>query len=130
MIELDGSYGEGGGALMRTALALSTLTGKDIKVTNIRANRPKPALKMQHLKSIEILKEMCNAKTNNIKLGSTEIEFKPGKIKGGRYEVDIETAGSITLLLQSLILPALFAPSKVTLIVNGKHQLIFCKMSC
>jgi RNA 3'-terminal phosphate cyclase (ATP) len=119
MIELDGSYGEGGGALVRTALALSTITGKEFKIINIRSGRNQPGLKAQHLHSINALKEICNAETNEIELGSTELWFKPGKIKSGIFKVDIETAGSITLLLQALILPCLFAPNKVTLKVKG-----------
>lgn len=119
MIEIDGSYGESGGALVRTALALSTLTGKEFKVANIRAGRKDSGLKAQHLKAIEALKQICDAETNEIKLGSEELWFKPGKVKRGIYEIDIGTAGSITLLLQALILPCLFAPGKVTLNVTG-----------
>lgn len=119
MIELDGSHGEGGGALVRTALALSTLTGKEFKVTNIRAGRPEPGLKAQHLEAINALKQICNAETNDIKVGSTELYFKPGKLKRGIYHTDIGTAGSISLLLQAIILPCLFAPGKVTLKIKG-----------
>jgi len=119
MIELDGTYGEGGGALVRTALALSTLTGKAFHVQNIRAGREQGGLKAQHLTAIKALQELCSAKTNEIYLGSKELLFAPGKIKSGTYEVDIGTAGSISLLLQALILPALFAPSKVTLHLRG-----------
>ncbi len=119
MIQLDGSSGEGGGALVRVALAFSTLTGQEFKVTNIRANRPEPGLKAQHLEAINALKQICKAETNEIKIGTTELYFKPGKIKSGIYEINIGTAGSITLLLQALILPCLFAPAKVTLKING-----------
>ncbi|MBI4981070.1 hypothetical protein HZC30_05955 [Candidatus Woesearchaeota archaeon] len=119
MIQLDGSYGEAGGALVRVALALSTLTGQEFKVTNIRANRPEPGLKAQHLEAINALKQICTAETNEIKLGTTELYFTPGKIKRGIYEIDIGTAGSISLVLQALILPCLFAPGKVTLKIKG-----------
>ncbi len=119
MIILDGNYGEGGGALVRTALALSALTGQDFKVTNIRAGRSDSGLKAQHLTAIKALKELCHAETNNIDIGSTEFYFKPGKIKKGIYDLDIGTAGSITLLLQALILPSLFAPGKVTFNITG-----------
>ena len=119
MILLDGNYGEGGGALVRTALALSALTGQEFKVTDIRAGRADAGLKPQHLAAIKTLKEFCHAETNNIDIGSTELHFKPGKIKKGIYGVDIGTAGSITLLLQALILPSLFAPGKVTFNITG-----------
>ena len=119
MITLDGSYGEGGGALVRTALALSALTGQEFTVTNIRKTRPEPGLKAQHLEAINALKQICHAETNDIELGSTELWFKPGKIKKGRYSIDIGTAGSISLLLQSLLLPCMFAPGKVTLQITG-----------
>ena len=119
MIELDGSYGEGGGALIRTALALSTLTGKPFKVTNIRAGRPTPGLKAQHMHAVKALTEICGATTNQIEVGATELEFIPHNIKRGIYNIDIGTAGSITLLSQALILPCLFAPGKVTLNIKG-----------
>lgn len=119
MIILEGNYGEGGGALVRTGLALSALTGQEFKVTNIRAGRSDSGLKAQHLTAIKVLKELCNAETNKIDLGSTELHFKPGKIKKGVYDIDIGTAGSITLLLQALILPSLFAPGKVTFVITG-----------
>ncbi|MBI2124964.1 RNA 3'-phosphate cyclase, partial [Candidatus Woesearchaeota archaeon] len=93
MIILDGNYGEGGGALVRTALALSALTGQEFKVTNIRAGRADSGLKPQHLTAIKTLKEFCHAEINNIDIGSTELHFKPGKIKKGIYDIDIGTAG-------------------------------------
>src|SRR3989344_8794702 len=104
MIILDGNYGEAGGALVRVALALSALTGQEFKVTNIRAGRSEGGLKAQHVTAIKTLTELCHAETNNIDIGSTELHFKPGIIKKGIYDIDIGTAGSITLLLQALIL--------------------------
>ncbi len=119
MITLDGSYGEGGGSLVRTALALSTLTGQEFTVTNIRSGREQPGLKAQHLTAITALQEICQAETNAITIGSSELWFKPGKIRSGTYPMDIGTAGSITLLLQSVLLPSLFAPGKITFTISG-----------
>lgn len=119
MIEINGSDGEGGGALTRVALALSTLTGKSFRVFDIRKNRPEPGLKAQHLTAVEALKQLCGATTSDIHIGSTELIYTPGKLKGGSFSFDIGTAGSISLLLQALLLPLLFAPKKVTLTLTG-----------
>ncbi len=119
MIELDGSWGEGGGALVRTALALSTLTGQAFVINNIRKNRPEPGLKAQHLTAINALKQIGQAETNAIDIGSTELRFIPGKILPGIYNLDIGTAGSISLLLQALLLPCLFARGRITIKVKG-----------
>jgi len=86
VISLDGNYGEGGGALIRTALALSTLTGKSFEVTNIRAGRPESGLKAQHLSAITALKQLCDARTNEVSIGSEHLTFVPGKIKKGTNE--------------------------------------------
>lgn len=119
MIEIDGSYGEGGGQLVRTAVALSAVTGKEVKVTNIRKNRPNPGLKQQHLKALETAARICGARVSGLSPGSSELFFAPVEIKGGKYDIDIGTAGSITLLLQCLM-PALpFAKEKVELTIIG-----------
>lgn len=119
MIEIDGSSGEGGGQIARTAMAFSVLTGKEFRITKIRSGRRQPGLKAQHLEAIKALKEICGAETNEVEVGSTELMFKPGKIKKGVFEIDIKTAGSITLLLQALLLPCMFAPGKITLRIKG-----------
>ena len=113
MIELDGNYGESGGQIVRTALALSTITQKPFEVTNIRKGRPKPGLKAQHLFCVKALEELCNAKVGYAELGSTKLRYLPEKIKGKTISIDIGTAGSITLLLQSLLIPSLFAKTRL-----------------
>lgn len=119
MLEIDGSYGEGGGQLVRTAIALSAVTGKEIRVTNIRKKRPNPGLKQQHLKALETAARICEARISGLFPGSTELSFAPVEIRGGKYDIDIGTAGSITLLLQC-IMPALpFAKEEVELTVKG-----------
>ncbi len=119
MMEIDGSCGEGGGQLVRTAVALSAVTGRPVKLTNIRKNRPNPGLKPQHLKALETAARVCSARVSGLSPGSTEFSFSPVEIKGGKYAVDIGTAGSIPLLLQCLM-PALpFAEEKIELTVRG-----------
>jgi RNA 3'-terminal phosphate cyclase (ATP) len=119
MLEIDGSYGEGGGQLVRTSIALSAVTGYGVRITKIRKNRKNPGLKQQHLKALETAARICEARVTGLFPGSTEITFVPVEIKGGKYEIDIGTAGSITLLLQCLM-PALpFAREKVELTIKG-----------
>ncbi len=119
MLEIDGSYGEGGGQVVRTAVALSAVTGSGIRITKIRKNRQNPGLKQQHLKALETAARICEAQVSGLFQGSTELSFIPVEIKGGKYDIDIGTAGSITLLLQCLM-PALpFAKEKVELTIRG-----------
>ncbi len=105
-VEIDGSYGEGGGQILRTAVALSVITGKPVRIHRIRANRPNPGLRVQHLHGILALKELSNARVKGAKVGSTVLEFIPGKAEPKHIKVPIKTAGSITLVLQAL-LPAM-----------------------
>jgi RNA 3'-terminal phosphate cyclase (ATP) len=104
MIDIDGSEGEGGGQLLRTATALSVLTGKSIRVHDIRANRPKPGLAAQHLCAVRGVAMLCEAEVEGAEVGSTQITFVPGKMRPGRYRLDVGTAGSVTLVLQACLL--------------------------
>jgi len=119
MIHIDGSHEEGGGQIIRTALALSTLTGKSFRADKIRHNRPKPGLKQQHLTCISALEELSFAKVSGAEPSAESFEFIPGKVIPRTMSIDIGTAGSITLLLQSLLLPCMFADGKVRLKIRG-----------
>lgn len=125
MINLEGDYLEGGGQIVRTSLALSTITQKPFEVTNIRKGRPKPGLKNQHLFCIKALEQLCNAETEGADLGSTYLKYIPEKIKPQTLSIDIGTAGSITLLLQSLLIPSILADSKVRLKITGGSDVIW-----
>ncbi|MGQ9508485.1 MAG: RNA 3'-terminal phosphate cyclase [Thermodesulfobacteriota bacterium] len=122
MIQIDGSYGEGGGQILRTSLALSAILRKPFLIHHIRSKRKNPGLQAQHLKAIEAVAEITEAQVEGVRLGSQEVTFFPQKIIPGEYQFDIKTAGSITLLLQALLPPLCLAkkPSKLTL-VGGTH---------
>lgn len=115
MMKIDGSYGEGGGQILRTAISLSCITGEPVEVKKIRASRPKPGLAMQHLKGIEAAKIISGAEVDGLNVGSTRVVFKPHEVKGGNYNIDIQTAGSITLILQTILLPVLTQDISLTI---------------
>ncbi len=119
MLEIDGSHGEGGGQVLRTAVAMSMVTGEDFRIENIRANRPNPGLSHQHLMALKAAAEISDAEATGMQKGSTEVTFDPSSVKGGDYEFDIGTAGSITLMLQALIPPALVADEITTIEITG-----------
>jgi len=119
MLEIDGSVGEGGGQIIRTAIALAAITGKEVEITNIRANRPKPGLSAQHLHAVKAVERLSGGKTEGLELRSTRLQFTPGELKGFEGDIDIGTAGSITLLLQSLIPVALFADTETKVRITG-----------
>lgn len=104
MIEIDGSFGEGGGQVLRTALGLSAHTEKSFRIYNIRKNRSNPGLSPQHLKCVEILKELTNADVEGDELGSKKLVFEPNGLFNKDLFIDIGTAGSVTLLLQCILL--------------------------
>lgn len=119
MIEIDGSFGEGGGQIMRTSLALASLLREDLRITNIRRKRSKPGLAQQHLASVKAIQSITQAEVEGAGLGSTELVFRPGKINPGKYDIDIGTAGSISLLLQTVLPACMFTAQQVELVIGG-----------
>lgn len=119
MIVIDGSYGEGGGQILRTAVSLSAVIGEKVAIKNIRKNRPNPGLKPQHLKSIETTALICEAEVEGLYPGSTEIVFSPLEIKGLDTIIDIGTAGSIPLLTQCIMPVAIASSASVRLSIRG-----------
>lgn len=122
MITIDGAQGEGGGHILRTALALSAIRGMPIEIRAIRARREKPGLQAQHLTAVSALREICGAEVECAALGSQQLRFAPGGIRPGEYRFDVGTAGSTALVLQAILLPLAIAPgpSRVTL-TGGTH---------
>ncbi|WP_407355230.1 RNA 3'-terminal phosphate cyclase [Methanolobus sp. WCC5] len=119
MIEIDGSYGEGGGQILRTSIALSAIIGENIIIRNIRCNRPQKGLKPQHLRSIQTMALMCDANVRGLFPGSTEICFSPSEIRGVEQDISIGTAGSIPLLMQSIMPMAACSSGKTKLRITG-----------
>ena len=119
MITLDGAYGEGGGQILRTALVLSLLTDQPFRIENIRAGRPNPGLKPQHLHILKALQQMGEIKAEGVQAGAREVTFWPGRLQGGDYQFDIGTAGAISLFLQTLLPVAMFVGEPVNFTVTG-----------
>jgi RNA 3'-phosphate cyclase len=105
MIEIDGSLGEGGGQVLRSSLTLSVLTGQPVHLTQIRARRPKPGLQPQHLAAVRAAAAISGAVVEGAVLGSDELTFIPGSVRRGDYRFDIGSAGSTSLVLQTILLP-------------------------
>lgn len=123
MLELDGSFGEGGGQILRTSLALSLLTGQAFHLRNVRAGRPKPGLQPQHLMSVRAAATIGQAQTRGASRGSSDLVFEPGEVRAGTYRFDVGTAGATGLVLHTLYLPLVLrgtTPSELTLI-GGTH---------
>ena len=126
-LKIDGSTGEGGGQIIRTALSLSMLTGTPIEIANIRAGRAKSGLMRQHLMCVQASQQISNATVTGAVLGSMAFTFTPSTVKSGDYTFDIGSAGSTSLVLQTLLPALLFAnsgsasPSTVT-ITGGTHN--------
>ena len=123
MIELDGAAGEGGGQILRSALTLSMITGQPFRIANIRANRAKPGLMRQHLAAVQAAAQVSAATVTGAELGSSQLSFTPGPVTGGHYDFAIGSAGSCTLVLQTVVPALLYAPRPSTIrITGGTHN--------
>src|SRR5215475_2833206 len=123
MLTIDGSVGEGGGQILRSALSLSLVTGTPFRIDNIRGNRRKPGLLRQHLTAVEAAARVGGAEGEGAVIGGRTLVFRPGSVRPGHYALSVGTAGSATLVLQT-ILPALViasSPSELR-IEGGTHN--------
>src|SRR5258705_2280598 len=123
MLTIDGSFGEGGGQILRTALALSLVTGKPFRIENIRAGRKNPGLLRQHLTAVNAATEISRSEVMGAAIGSRELTFAPGSVVAGTYAFAVGTAGSTTLVLQT-VLPALLVASGTSKVIleGGTHN--------
>lgn len=119
LIEIDGSQGEGGGQVLRTSLSLSMLSGHAVRLHNIRAGRHKPGLMRQHLTCVLAAARVCSAQVEGAAIGSTALEFRPGPIQAGDYGFAIGSAGSTSLVVQTLLPALLQAPGRSRLRIEG-----------
>lgn len=119
MIELDGSYGEGGGQILRTSLALSLITGQAFHLKNVRAGRAKPGLQPQHLMSVQAAAAIGQAATRGAARGSKDLVFEPGPVRPGTYHFAIGTAGATGLVLHTVYLPLALADGPSTVAIEG-----------
>ncbi|UCE88119.1 MAG: RNA 3'-terminal phosphate cyclase [Pseudomonadota bacterium] len=119
MLRIDGAYGEGGGQILRTALALSVLLGTPFRIERIRHARSKPGLMHQHLMAVQAAQRICRGEVQGGALGSQQLVFTPGDVLPGEYRFDIGTAGSTTLVLQTILPPLLSAPGPTLLVLEG-----------
>ncbi len=130
MIEIDGSYGEGGGQIVRASVALSCLTSTPVKIINIRARRRNPGLRAQHASAIKLLAKIFDAEVEGCDVGSNELVFRPsGGIRAGKYKFDIGTAGSITLLLQAITFALIGKKERISLEIVGGTDVPFSPTS-
>lgn len=125
MFEIDGSQKSGSGTILRLSVALSAITHNPLHIFNIRNNRPKPGLKPQHLEAVKTAAKLCNADIKGAKLNSSELWFKPNKIKGGTILSEIGTAGSISQLIMAVLPICIFSnkPTKIIITKGGTDVL-------
>lgn len=102
-ISIDGSYGEGGGQILRTSVTLSAITKKPVEIVKIRAKRDNPGLQPQHVNAISAVASLCDARIENVRVGSDTIKFIPGEMRSDSIKIDVGTAGSVTLILETVV---------------------------
>jgi RNA 3'-terminal phosphate cyclase (ATP) len=119
MLTIDGSQGEGGGQILRTSLALAMITGTPVRINRVRAGRQRPGLLRQHLTAVRAAAEICGANLSGDSLGSRELEFTPGQVRPGDYSFDIGSAGSTTLVLQTVLPPLMLAADRSNVALTG-----------
>ncbi len=119
VLTIDGSYGEGGGQILRTALALSAILARPVELVKIRAGRKNPGLQAQHLASVRAIVEVTGAEVRGAELGSSELQFIPGQIRGGARRFDVGTAGAVSLVLQTILAPLALADTRSHLTLTG-----------
>ncbi len=118
-IHIDGSQGEGGGQIIRSSLALALVTGRNVTIDRIRAGREKPGLMRQHLTAVNAAVEVCGGTAHGAAIGSRSITFEPQPVRAGEYQFSVGTAGSATLVLQTILPALLLAEGPTTLILEG-----------
>ncbi|WP_044564427.1 RNA 3'-terminal phosphate cyclase [Azospirillum sp. B4] len=119
MIIIDGSEGEGGGQVLRTALALSLVTGQAFRIDNIRAKREKPGLMRQHLTAVEAICAIGGATADGAAIGASSLVFTPGRVRAGAYTFAVGTAGSTSMVLQAVLPPLMLADGPSSLVLEG-----------
>ncbi len=119
LVRIDGSYGEGGGSILRYALSLSAITLKPVEVFNIRARRDRPGLRPQHLNAVRALAKLVDAHVEGDQIGSRRVIFIPQHKRSGRFEVNIGTAGSISLIVQALLPAGINSDGEVNFLIRG-----------
>ena len=118
-VDIDGSQGEGGGQILRTSLALALITGRKLRMRRIRAGRRQPGLQRQHLACVSAAAQLCGATVSDVDVGSQELVLSPGSTWARELTIDIGTAGSTTLVVQTIVVPALLAPHPLHVVITG-----------
>jgi len=119
LLEIDGSHGEGGGQILRAAVAFSIILGRPVRVTKVRAGRSNPGLRPQHASALKILREVCGGRLEGGEVGSSAITFHPGVVEASTMKVDLATAASITLVLQAVVPASSLSGSSLDLELVG-----------